>query len=70
MKNNIDQMAKILERNHISLPKGARKTDYGNKSDDHERCHALKAGFSQSQDFPIYFGSSSHMVSSKESFIL
>ena len=27
MKNTIDEMEKILEKQNISLPKGARKTD-------------------------------------------
>ena len=50
MKNTIDQMEKILEHHNISLPKGARKTEFGEKSKDHdERCHALKARCSKTQ---------------------
>ena len=44
-------MARLLERNHISLPEGGRKADSGSKTNDHERyerCHALKVGVSQS----------------------
>ena len=58
-------MSKLLEKNSISLPKGAKKSDAGTKSGDHERCHALKVGFSQSQAFLIDSGASNHMVSSK-----
>ena len=43
MKKNIDHMSIILENNNIFLPEGARKLDPGNKTKDHERCHALKA---------------------------
>ena len=42
--------------------------DPGNKTEDHDICHALKKGFTQSQAFLIDFGTSNHMVSSKESF--
>ena len=37
-------------------------------TEDHDRSHALKEIFSQSQAFLIDFGASNHMVSSKESF--
>ena len=44
MKKTIDQMEKLLEKHNIALPEGARKTNSGEKSKDHdERCHALKA---------------------------
>ena len=68
MKKTIDQMSSLLEQNNISLPEGARKLDPRNKTEDHERCHALKAGFSHSQDFLIDSGAINHMVASKESF--
>ena len=46
MKKTIDQMEKLLEQHNISLPEGARKTDFGEKSKDHdERCHAMKARY-------------------------
>ena len=54
---------------NISLPKGARKIDFGEKFEDHgERCHALKASCSKSHAFFIDSGASNHMVSSRESF--
>ena len=65
LKKTIDKMARLLKLNHIALPKGARKTDCGSKIDDHERFHALKAVFLQSQAFVIDFGASNHMVTSK-----
>ena len=44
MKKTIDQMEKLIEEHNITLPKGARKTNYGEMTEDHdERCHALKA---------------------------
>ena len=61
-------MSKLLEHNNISLPKGAKKYDVGNKTEDHERCHVLKEGFSQSKAFLIVSITSNHMVSLKESF--
>ena len=61
-------MYRLLEHNNISLPEGARKPDSGNKIEDNERFHALKAGFSQSQAFLIDCRASNHLVASKESF--
>ena len=52
----------------MALPEGERKAEFGDKTDDHERCHALKARFSKSHAFLIYSGASNHMVASKESF--
>ena len=46
MKKTIDHMSRLLEQNDISLPEGANKYDVGNKTEDHERCHGIKAGFS------------------------
>ena len=68
MNKTIDQMPRQLEQNNIPLLKGHRKLDPRNKTEDHERCHALNASFSQSQDFFIDFGASNDMVSSKQSF--
>ena len=54
MKKTIDQMAKLLEKHNISLPKGARKTDFGEYIEDHdERFHAIKASCSKSYSFLI-----------------
>ena len=68
MEKTINQMSILLEHNNISLHKGARKLDPRIKTEDHERFHALKEGFSQSQAFLIDYGASNYMVSSKESF--
>ena len=67
MKNTIDQMSKILEKHNIYLHEGVRKDESGDKTKDHERFHALKAGFSKSHAFHIDLGASNHMVSLKES---
>ena len=68
MNNTIDQMSRILEQHNISLTEGARKVDYGYKTEDHERCHALKAIFSKPHTFLTDSGAFNHMVASKESF--
>ena len=68
MEKTIDEMFGFLEQNIISLPNDTQKPDPGNKIEDRERCHYLKAGFSQSQAFLIDYGASNHMASSKESF--
>ena len=41
----------------------------GEKIEEYERFHALKAGFTQSKVYLIDSGASKHMVSSKQSFI-
>ena len=61
-------MSKILEHNNISLPQGAKKSQDGNQTNEHERCHALKEGVTQSKVYLIDSEASNHMVSSKESF--
>ena len=69
MKNTNDQMEKILEQHNISLLEGARKTDSGEETEDHDEiCHALKASCSKSHAFLIDLGASNHMVASRESF--
>ena len=46
MNNNIDMMARLLEKNNILVPDGARKKDGSSGSDNKEKCHALVAGSS------------------------
>ena len=43
MQKNIEQMFKLLEKNNISLPHGAKRSKDGNQTEEHELCHALKA---------------------------
>ena len=69
MKNTIEQMSILLKQHNISVSQDARKADSGDKTEDHKRCHAMKAGFSKSHAFPIDSGASNHMVASKELFI-
>ena len=45
MKNTIDQLKKILEHNNISLPQGAEMCEAREKTEEYERCHSLKEGF-------------------------
>ena len=68
MKKTIDQLSTLLEQNNIALPKGAKKSDVGQPTEDRERCHALKASLTQLKAYLIDYGASNHMVSSKESF--
>ena len=67
MNKTIERMSRILEKNNISLLEVPKKSNAENKIEDHERCHDLKARFSQSQDFLIDSIASNHMVGSKES---
>ena len=67
MNQTIEHMSRIPKKNNISLLEVPKKSDAENKIEDHERCHDLKAGFSQSQDFLIDSIASNHMVGSKES---
>ena len=65
MKKTIDQLLNLLKQNNISLPQGANKFEVGNQTEEHERFHALKAGFTQSKAYLIDSGASNHMVASK-----
>ena len=40
----------------------------GEQTEEYERCHALKEGFTQSKAYLIDSGASNHMVTSRESF--
>ena len=68
MKNKIDMLTQLLEKNNISLPDCSKKREGGSNSEDRERVHALVAGTSSSPSFIIDFGASRHMVSKKETF--
>ena len=65
MNKTIDQMSRLLEQHNITLPKGARKDDSRDKTEYHERWHALKVGFSKSHAFLINLGASNHIVTFK-----
>ena len=67
MNNTLDHMSRLLEQHNISLPEGAKKAEYRDKTEDHDRWHALKVGFSKSHAFLIDSGASNHMDASKES---
>ena len=47
MEKKIDQLSTLLEQNNIFLPQEPKKSDVGQLKEDHERCHALKVGFTQ-----------------------
>ena len=47
MNKTIDQMSILLEQHNIVLPEGTRLNDYGDKTEDHERLHESKDGFSK-----------------------
>ena len=68
MKKTIQNLSKLLEHNKISLPQGAKKSEVGNQTEEHESFHALEARFSRSKACLIDLGEPNHMVSSKESF--
>ena len=69
MKNTIYQMSILLEKYHISLPKGTRKDESREATKYHdERFHALKSSCSKSHAFLVDSEASNHMVTSRESF--
>src|SRR5713101_10030424 len=68
MKNQIDMLTQLLEKNGISLPDNSKKREGGSNSEDRERVHALVVGTSSSPSFIIDSGASRHMVSTKEAF--
>ena len=43
MKNKIDMLTQILEKNNISLPDFSKKREGGSNSEDKETVHALVA---------------------------
>ena len=65
MKNKIDTLNQILERNNISLPHCSKKKEGGLNSEyrERERVHSLVVGTSISPSFIIDSGASRHMVS-------
>ena len=62
MKNKIDMLTQILEKNNISLLDYSKKREGGSNSDDRERVHALVAGTSSSPSFIIDSGAYRHIV--------
>ena len=68
MKNAIDMMAQILEKNNIPLPDGAKKKDGGSNSENKVRCHALVDGSYGYSSFIIDSLALRHMDSTEESF--
>ena len=57
MKKTIDQMAKLLEKNNIPIPDGARKKDGTSTLDNKEKFHSLVAGISNHSSLIIDLGS-------------
>ena len=68
MKNQIDMLTKLLDKNNISLPDFSKKKEGGSNSKDRERVHALVVGTSISPCFIIDSRASRHMVSTRETF--
>ena len=69
MKNTIDTMAQLLEKNNILVHDSVRKKD-GNSSSSEgkEKCHELVESTSNSSSFTIDSGASMNMVSRREFF--
>ena len=68
MKNEIDMLTQLLEKNNISLPDYSKKREGGPSSEDKERVHALVTSTSSSSRFIIDSKASRHMVSTREIF--
>ena len=66
MKKTIDWMEKFFEQHSITLPKVARKTKYGEKTEEHDDSfHAMKDSYSKPHAFLVDLRSSNHMVPSR-----
>ena len=69
MKNTIDTMARLLEKNNILVPDSTRKMDGTSSSNESkEKCHALVAGTSNYSYFSIDLGSYRNKVAKREIF--
>ena len=70
MKNKINMLTKLLEKNNISLHDFSKNREGGSNSEgrERERVHALVVGTSSSPSFSIGSRASRHMVSTKETF--
>ena len=68
MKNTIDTMSQLLEKNNIPVPDSARKKDGSSTSYGKEKCYALVAGTSNSSSFIIDSRASRHMVATRQLF--
>ena len=68
MKNQIDMLTQLLQKNNITFPDCSKKKEGGSNSEDKERVHSLIARTSRSPSFIIYLGASRHMVLTKETF--
>ena len=68
MKNKIDMLTQLLEKNNISIPNCSKKREGGSNSEYKEIVHALVVDTSSSPRFIIDSGASRHMVSTKEAF--
>ena len=68
MKNKIDMLTQLLEKNNISLPNFSKKREGGSNSEDKERLHALVVSTSRSPSFINDSGASRHMVLTRETF--
>ena len=69
MKNTIDMMTELLEKNNIPLLEGTRKKYGGSGPDNKERCHTLVVGYSEYSSFIIDSGASRNMASIEYFFL-
>ena len=68
IKNKIDMLTQLVEKNIISLHAFSKKREGGSNSEDKERVHDLVSSTSSSPRFIIDSGASIHMVSTREIF--
>ena len=68
MKNNIDEITSLLERNNINIPESVRKRDNQDQDTQQEKRHSLMASTSKPNSLLIEFGASNHMMESSDSF--
>ena len=69
MKNTIDLMSQLLEKNNILVLHNTRKkVETSSSNERKEKCHALVEGTSNSSYFIIDSGASRNMVAKRELF--
>ena len=68
MKNKLDEMTSLLERNNINLSKSVQKRDNQDRDTQQERGHALMASTSKPKALLIDSGGLNHVMESRDFF--
>ena len=68
MKKTLDQLKALCVQKNISLPQGSYMSNSRENTKEYVRFLYFKVGLTLSKAYLIDFGTSNHMVSSRESF--